>query len=317
MKILFINAGQGPDYQCDVLFHGLKTLYGQDVYESADLWYMFNDITETEKHALGGYGFSLYGLLPCNLKNVLPSAVTTKLITLRHFDYIVYGSIWRCSDYFQSVARHYPKEKIIFVDGEDKPPLCKQFLHKGIYFKRELMHKKSNVFPICFGIPASKMVSSVGEKSKWQAHIIPGDKSTYIYDQEEPYYKDYAQSYFGITRKKGGWDCLRHYEILANGCLPYFIRLKRCPAATMCLFPKQLILQTNRLFKNKEQRTKNKELELLRLSEEALAYTRKHLSTESVATYMLHTAAQVKKVKPPFLFRLLRYARKVAASLWV
>lgn len=43
-------------------------------------------------------------------------------------------------------------------------------------------------------------------------------KNTYIFENEEEYYNDYKKSLFAITRKKGGWDCMRHYEILACGC---------------------------------------------------------------------------------------------------
>ena len=42
---------------------------------------------------------------------------------------------------------------------------------------------------------------------------------------ESDYYKDYQRSYFAITCKKGGWDCLRHYEILANAVSPTFLIL--------------------------------------------------------------------------------------------
>ena len=35
---------------------------------------------------------------------------------------------------------------------------------------------------------------------------------------------------------------MRHYEILANGCLPYFINIDKCPGPTMASFPKQLCL---------------------------------------------------------------------------
>jgi hypothetical protein len=30
-------------------------------------------------------------------------------------------------------------------------------------------------------------------------------------------------------QKKGGWDCLRHYEIIGNGCMPYFENIEKCP----------------------------------------------------------------------------------------
>src|SRR5688572_9949738 len=83
-------------------------------------------------------------------------------------------------------------------------------------------------FPIGFAISETKFVSDVPIKDKDFASIIPGDLKTYIYTEESAYYKDYQRSYFAITCKKGGWDCMRHYEILANGCIPYFIDIDKC-----------------------------------------------------------------------------------------
>ncbi len=76
--------------------------------------------------------------------------------------------------------------------------------------------------PISFSIPAEKIVQDVPVKTKMYATVIPGVASTYKFHTEELYYKDYQTSCFAITKKKAGWDCLRHYEILANGCIPLF-----------------------------------------------------------------------------------------------
>ena len=65
------------------------------------------------------------------------------------------------------------------------------------------------------------------DKEKILATCDPRDTSTYIFDDEESYYNDYAKSLFAITMKKGGWDCLRHYEILAAGCLPVFLNISQ------------------------------------------------------------------------------------------
>ncbi len=97
------------------------------------------------------------------------------------------------------------------------------------------------VYPISFSIPEQKIVSEPPAKTTQFATIIPGNPSTYIYSTEPDYYAGYQEAVFGHTRKKGGWDCLRHYEILANGCVPYFDQLDKCPARTMTRFPKQLV----------------------------------------------------------------------------
>ena len=43
--------------------------------------------------------------------------------------------------------------------------------------------------------------------------------------------------------KKGGWDCLRHYEIMMNGCIPIFEGLIDCPQLTLTTLPKSELLK--------------------------------------------------------------------------
>src|SRR3990167_7880845 len=102
-------------------------------------------------------------------------------------------------------------------------------------------------FPICFGIPESKIVATVPKKTRAFAKLIPGNTATYIYDDERSYYQGYQESYYGFTWKKGGWDCMRHYEILASGCIPYFPDLKLSNLKTMFRLPRELITEAMRL----------------------------------------------------------------------
>ena len=71
------------------------------------------------------------------------------------------------------------------------------------------------VRPLSFGLPEGRFdrAKSFHNLTKtWHfAPIIPGVKATYTYHTESAYYDSYAASYFGITFKKGGWDCMRHY----------------------------------------------------------------------------------------------------------
>ena len=50
-----------------------------------------------------------------------------------------------------------------------------------------------------------------------------------MFEREQDYYADLRQARFGITVKRAGWDCLRHYELAANGCVPCFRELGRKP----------------------------------------------------------------------------------------
>jgi len=134
------------------------------------------------------------------------------------------------------------------------------------------------------------MITEIPNKNKDFASIIPGNISTYIYTDEEPYYKDYQHSYFAFTQRKGGWDCLRHYEILANGCIPYFIDLENCPTNTMHLLPKQLILEAMHLKGVHHGRIDHSIFDKKRYYEilhELLEYMHQHLTTKAVAQYVL------------------------------
>jgi hypothetical protein len=72
------------------------------------------------------------------------------------------------------------------------------------------------------------------------SYIIPG-KSKYNFTNENEYIKHYSQCYYALTSKKAGWDCLRHYEIIASGCVPYFLDIDNIPLNTMKTFPKELV----------------------------------------------------------------------------
>jgi hypothetical protein len=60
----------------------------------------------------------------------------------------------------------------------------------------------------------------------------------YVFDTEADYYNEYGRSLFAYTYHKGGWDSMRHYEIMANGGIPYFIEVQKLPEHTMTRFPK-------------------------------------------------------------------------------
>jgi len=131
--------------------------------------------------------------------------------------------------------------------------------HRFLYFKRELVEEELNYsrfykllpksvvkhFPlnknlrkISFSIPEEKIIKSPPQKIKmFTSHIVDeeivknmeGGKSTYLFTSEEEYYKDIQDSKYGITTKRAGWDCLRHYEIAANGAVLCFKDLDKKP----------------------------------------------------------------------------------------
>lgn len=144
--------------------------------------------------------------------------------------------------------------------------------------------------PIQFSIHKSKIVNKIPEKTEAFASIIPGVPSTYVFMQEADYYADYQRSYFAITSKKGGWDCMRHYEILANGCIPYFIDIDNCDSKDLYFFPKDLIKEAMNLkgvsFLQIDHSVFNKE-RYFQILNQLLEYTRAHLTCQARADYLL------------------------------
>jgi hypothetical protein len=148
------------------------------------------------------------------------------------------------------------------------------------------------IFPITFSIPSEKVVTEVPVKTKLMSSLIPGKIDTYIYHNEEDYYAEYRQCLFATTTKKAGWDCMRHYEIMANGCIPYFPTIEECPVTIMVLLPKPLLLEGNRLYlKHKDKKindlTSDDMIECTVLIEKLLEYTRNNLTTSKIASYIL------------------------------
>jgi hypothetical protein len=251
MKILFISNGDFPDLQSDMILHGLKSLFGKDVIDVNQCWYMYKDLKEKywderipNNGKSYGMGFTISGLLD-NLD--IDRTNIKERIYNKEFDFIIFGSIQRCKDNLDLVLKCYPKEKIIFIDGQDQTDIIWELVDNGIYCKRELIYNNENIFPINFCIPKEKIYIGETNKNLKLATIIPGNLETYIYDNELDYYKGYQDAYFGMTFRKGGWDCLRHYEILMNKCIPYFINIEKCPKRTLTLFPKDLCIEVNNL----------------------------------------------------------------------
>jgi len=148
------------------------------------------------------------------------------------------------------------------------------------------MFFENSVFPITFSIPDEKMIQSIPKKTKLLSSLIPGDLKTYIYHTEKDYYEEYQKSCFAITTKKAGWDCMRHYEIVANGCLPYFPDLEKCPLFTMTMLPKHLLFRSNQLYdKMKKKPSDNKEY--IPLLIEMMGYFKEHLTTKAVSQMIL------------------------------
>ena len=286
MKILYVtnhvsiaNASGGfiSDYQNDLVFYGLRELYGDDVVDSTQILSLYKEYENKihPRHLWGG--MTTFWLIGDN--NIDRTNIEQK-IKDQFYDLVIYGSIKRCKDYYDLVTQHYPSDKIILIDGNDESELDP--LHeKHLYFKRELVDEHPNLKPITFAIPTPKLAKPNKNKTQKCATCIPGQPETYIFKEEQPYYEDYQKSYYGVTMKKAGWDCMRHYEILGNYCMPYFTDLEDCPKDTLSSFPKGLLLEAKELANNFD------EQKYYVILDKVFEHTKQHLTTKSLAKYIL------------------------------
>lgn len=119
-----------------------------------------------------------------------------------------------------------------------------------------------------------------------------------------------------MTFKKAGWDCARHHEILANGCIPVFVDVEAAPeGGAMEMLPKSFLRHIqNDSFMHVERNVSMwyrsrgpvkpvflSELYWLKdpvfrgpfyneLVSQLIAWTNKHLSCQEVVSYMLKSS---------------------------
>jgi len=227
---------------------------------------------EYDINKIWGKGFTINNTL--NNYNSIDRTDIKKKIQEKYFDLVIYGSIRRSDQFLDDVIKH--QNKVIFIDGEDDNIIDERYAKSGLYFKRELLENKNNVIPISFAVPKEKILKNINEKpSNLLAPLVPGRLSTYIYENEQTYYDMYSNSIFAITNKKLGWDCLRHYEILMNGCIPLFFNIDDCPKLILKTLPKERLSEIYSSFHS-----------VLQLYSPFKIYKKKFLSIKKIFSYI-------------------------------
>lgn len=283
MKILYVYNFEYADYQSDTIYHGLID-NNIDVYETHYPYYMLKSFSNLNQ--IYGNGFTLFGKLNHTPK-VQSREIITEKIRSKFYDFVIYGCIYthegypkrQCLDYLDEVKKYYTKDKVHFIDGSDNTTnFANNFglSSYGTVWKSHLVdYGIAN--SISFGIPESQLIKINPVKEKIFANIIPGQTDTYIYNNEKDYYEDYSTSYYGMTWKKGQWNCMRHYEILANKCIPYFPDIDDCPPLTMTKFPKETIKETNKYARRYEIHPNYDEI-----NDYLFDYTKSNLTTKKI-----------------------------------
>ena len=260
MKVYLINSGQGEDYLADlVIIHFLLrvncTLFANYIPD-----YLFYDYPNPDK--LYGRGYTVFASVPRSKSQTVEILDINSILSAFTRDddesYVIYTSVWRYNELlldFQGVSSSNSFKHVIALDGEDHSRLHNSFSSGLNYYKRELVDNRNvNVHPISFCIPSFHLPFAVygcdfvPRKTSILSPCDPRYRESYIFKTSSEYYRQYSSSLFGVTTKKGGWDCLRHYEIIACHSLPYFPDIELKPVTTMADYPVQLQLRANMLF---------------------------------------------------------------------
>lgn len=253
MKILLIPSSSS-DYLQDSIYLGFKDLFGTDVECTLNCEYLYKNVT-INPHNMWGMGFTYTNILDENLNN-LASNVLDK-VSQRYYDLIIYTFISRNNAMISDIMEITNGKNVVLINGEDENWRFEEYNEKVFYFKRELVEKKEkNIFPIGYSIHKSKLYQGKKHIEKEISFSVPSmdnctptSSSKYIFETEKDYYRDYQISKFGLTRKKGGWDSMRHYEILANKSIPIFENIDFCPDFTLTNLPKKLLSEVEKKYR--------------------------------------------------------------------
>ena len=107
---------------------------------------------------------------------------------------------------------------------------------------------KGLIHPIGFGVPEESVVGCVPVKSRGFAiNIVASGNYQFGATEEHEYRRQLRSGFYAHTRRKMGWEAMRHYEILAAGTVPFFTNLSTAPPYALPRLPKRLLLELMRL----------------------------------------------------------------------
>ena len=268
MKILFFSPPR-EDYLAATILHGLRSLPGVESWDVPRYDCVYRNFPRERLASLHGKGFTLFGLLPetdlwrpGSAAMADPQAFDLVIFSslwdqTRLFaqhqpalapekTVLLDGSDDEAVPPWAGPWFRRPREflklrtlsRFAIWKREWTPRSQRNLWHRLPFFPARLRPRPRGLFPISFGIPEEKIVSGPPAKTKdFPVHIVDGElrftlkagSAGHVFSSEEEYRRDLQSSRFGITMKRSGWDCLRHYEIAANGAVPCFRQLAEKP----------------------------------------------------------------------------------------
>ncbi len=160
------------------------------------------------------------------------------------------------------------------------------------------------IHSLSYSIPDELVVSAVPGKTRVLSEIRPDFERKYSFKagEEEQYFQQYRESRFAMSPRKGGFDCLRHYEIMACGCIPLIDGLEGFPTDTMTTLPRDLLLKARaELWPWVESPEKAERYRWY--VDRMLEHVRTHCTTSASARHFL-VAARVSNPPPPKVLML-------------
>jgi hypothetical protein len=262
LRLLFLTDDR-EDYLADGLLHGLRQLPDVELVDwpRKDCLYTGGRVcARAPEYGVRGGGFSLYGLLDEPKAGINRNQIWRRLEG-GWFNAVIIGNVWRQWGLLVQWRELLARQPLLLLDGDDDQRLypCSgtRFRQFGVgsgatrllqqsstyYFKREFTSRtrrwglRLQLHQIGFSIPEQVILDCLPKKTKlFPSHIVDhelceriGASSSYAFADEAAYRNDLACSRFGITTRRAGWDCLRHYEIAASGTIPCFRDLQLKP----------------------------------------------------------------------------------------
>lgn len=268
-SVLFF-ASDTEDYLGDSVFHGLALVLGDRAVDFPKIEPLYASFPRALRPRLYGRGFSLYCRLPerdvlrtriadrlaqGEFDLVVFGSVHRQTQELTRFRGLLSPSVRVALLDGEDTPALFPTARLIQADPRI---LAVGFGRGWLYFKREwnvrplrcqerlgrllpVSPPERAIRPIAFSIPEDVLVDESSlerpRERDFPVHIVDpevaarvGGQTSYAFDDESVYHEHLSRCRFGITTKRAGWDCLRHYEIAARGAIPCFRDLDTKPA---------------------------------------------------------------------------------------
>lgn len=266
MKILFLTTSEA-DYLQDSVFHGLRSLYGSDAVDYPKKMILYKGCNNDNIYGRGFTLHNLLEDISVN-RDSIKEKVRKDYFDVIFFGSIhrqleLFFELEKYLNKKNTIIMDGEDSPALVpnhrVYKRNPLRLIKRKLYNSFpYYKHEITSETNhyrflklipkslaskislplNLHPVSFSIPEEKIVDLQPIKTKlFPKHIVDeeiaanvkGFFTKYAFDNEKDYYADLQSSRFGMATKRSGWDCLRHYEIAANGVVICFRDLNKKP----------------------------------------------------------------------------------------